>query len=137
MGLSRKILLILICLGILGCFRQETYVPIEIKNLIVEGKTTKQEILDIFGEPTSKTSLPHFKLLSPGLEIPEEMRNRLSSIEKNIPSMLKGGELWNYTQINIKKGFFSNALTSSYLMIMFDLDGVVSQYRFRRTKARY
>lgn len=137
MVLSKRILLVLICLVVLGCFRQETGVPVEIEKLIEKGKTTKQEILDIFGEPTSITSLPHFKLISPGLDIPEEMKNRLLSIEENMPSRLKGGEIWNYTQINIKKGNFLNTLSSDYLTIVFDLEGVVSEYRFRSTKTRY
>lgn len=137
MALSKRIFLVLICLGILGCSRQEAYIPQDIKDLIVEGKTTKQEILDIFGEPTSKTSLPNFKLLSSNAEIPAEMRNHLLSIEKNMPAKLKGGEIWNYTQIKTKNGRFSNTLTSVYLMIVFDLNGVVSKLSYKSAKARY
>lgn len=134
---KNKILLFFICALILGCQRQETAVPIEIRNLIVEGKTTKQEILEIFGKPTSITSLPRFQLVSKDLNIPDELKSRLISIENNVPSRLKGGEIWNYTQINIQKGRVFNTLSSDYLTVMFDLDGVVSEFHFKSARARY
>jgi hypothetical protein len=137
MNLSKKILLVLICLAIFGCFKREAYVPIEIKNLIIEGKTTKQEVLDILGEPTSKTTLPHFKLVSSSLDIPQDTKKSLLSIEENMPVKLKGGEIWSYTQIRTVRGLFSNTFASAYLMVVFDLDGVVSKLSYKSNKARY
>jgi len=138
MNLSKKILLVLVCLGILGCFRQEEVsVPPEIKELIIVGKTTKEEIRDIFGEPTSITGLPRFNLVSTKADIPEEMKNRLLTIEENVPSRLKGGEIWSYASISTKKGFVANSFESAHLLIVFDLEGVVSEYRYRNAKTRY
>jgi hypothetical protein len=103
-------LILLMALLSAGCAHKFTQEKVEVS--LCKGKTTKQEVLTIFGEPYGKYMSPGMNIVSGGKE--HVLHNRV--------------EIWLYSPHQLK---LYDYLDSETLRIVFNSDGIVSNFNFQ------
>ncbi|GEM_PF-2953129 len=142
----KNILMVLFCLGLAGCATTQTYgtknlSPELIKESLIKGKTTKEEVKKLLGKPTS-TMITDYSM--PKINLPQFGKSGIVGSQEYDMSKVMPYETWTYSKIELHKvgvtpqGFlFYSATGSLYdkrkttsLSVCFDKDGIVTSYSF-------
>ena len=110
MRLIRGVLMLATVVFLAGCAHKFT--PASIEQSIIKGKTTKQEVLALLGEPVKKYTRAGMKITA----------------GKKESVLQKPTEVWLYSPHQIR---LIDLFEPEPLRIMFDDNGVVSYYDYR------
>lgn len=143
----RKIIyLLVIAMLVSGCASTQTYGAKNlsqdlIKESIVKGKTTKEEVKKLFGNPTS-AMITNYNM--PKVNLPKYGENGIVGSQQYDMSSAMPYETWTYSKTELHKvglspkGFLHYFVTGSLfdkrkttsLSVCFDKNGIVSSYTF-------